>query len=195
MARKTHQPTSSLSLRDRHATPSLPNSVIQTSVQNLAESLRQELVPRTAIERAAIEDFIQVECQRHRLRLMRDQIERTYAVGHVWALLARAMIQQSDNQNSCIVSLERAAELLVKRWMNGDVDAYGEILLYGIDVDEAISLGVCANLPQLAELERQRDRLAQRARLLLEDIERAQGFFRKRKLSELQDAEILSETI
>lgn len=195
MARRTHQPTSSLSLRDRHATPSLPNSVIQTSVQNLAESLRQELVPRTAIERAAIEIFIQVECQRHRLRLMRDQIERTYAVGHVWALLARAMIQQSDNQNSCIVSLERAAELLVKRWMNGDVDAYGEILLYGIDVDEAISLGVCANLPQLAELERQRDRLAQRARLLLEDIERAQGFFRKRKLSELQDAEILSETI
>lgn len=195
MARKTRQPTSTLSLLDRHATPSLPNSLIHTSVQNLAESLRQELVPRTAIERAAIEDFIQVECQRHRLRLMRDQIERTYAVGHVWALLARAMIQQSDNQNSCIVSLERAAELLVKRWMNGDVDAYGEILLYGIDVDEAISLGVCANLPQLAELERQRDRLAQRARLLLEDIERAQGFFRKRKLSELQDAEILSETI
>ena len=35
---------------------SLPNSAIHTSVRNLAESLREELVPKTAIERAAIGD-------------------------------------------------------------------------------------------------------------------------------------------
>ncbi|MEY4890183.1 MAG: hypothetical protein RIQ75_1313 [Pseudomonadota bacterium] len=191
MPKNILQTTSSPSFVNPHSVLTLPNSAIHTSVQNLAESLRQELVPKTAIERAAIEDFIQVECQRHRLRLMRDQIERTYAAGHVWTLLARAMIQQNDHQNVEISSLERDAELLVKRWMNGDGNAYEEILLYGIDIDEAISLGVCAHLPQLAELERQRDRLAQRARLLLEDIERAQGFRRKRKLSEIQDAEVL----
>jgi hypothetical protein len=136
------QTTPSPSFVNRHSVLTLPNSAIHTSVQNLAESLRQELVPKTAIERAAIEDFIQVECQRHRLRLMRDQIERTYAAGHVWTLLARAMIQQNDHQNVEISSLERDAELLVKRWMNGDGNAYEEILLYGIDIDEAISLGV-----------------------------------------------------
>ena len=69
---------------------------------------------------------------------------------------------------------------------------WAEILLYGIDIDEAMSFGVATNLPQLAELERQRERLAQRARLLLDDIERAQTFVRKRKTVDILDAEVVA---
>ncbi len=191
MAKKTLPSPSDLSLITRQSSPLLPNSGIQASVQNLAEALRQELVAKTAIERVAIEDYIQIECQRHSLRLIRDLIERYHAQVQVWALLTREMIQQSPDQNPDTTSLEREAELLVKRWINGDADAYREIQLHGIDIDEAISVGIFENLPQLVEFERQRDRLAQRARLLLEDIDRTRNFQRKRKTSEIQDAEIV----
>ena len=190
MAKKSLLPTSDLSLLNRHSSPLLPNSWIQTSVQNLAEALRQELVPQTALERSAIDEYIQVECQRHRLRLVRDQIERNFAVGHVWNLVSRAMIQEGGSDCSDVSESVREAQNIVQRWSTGDSAALDQILQYGIDIDEAISLGIFANLPQLAELERQRDHLAHRARLLLGDIERTQGFHRKRKVTDIMDAEI-----
>jgi hypothetical protein len=191
MATKALQPTET-ARSDRSSGLSLRNSAIRASVQDLAESLRQELIPKTALEKTAIEDYIQVECQRHSLRMIRDQLEHTYALGHIWTLLSRAMIAEADPSRCDTASLERTAELIVKRWSDGDADAWAEILLYGIDIDEAMSFGVATSLPQLAELERQRERLAQRARLLLDDIERAQTFVRKRKTVDILDAEVVA---
>jgi hypothetical protein len=116
--------------------------------------------------------------------MIRDQLEHTYALGHIWTLLSRAMIAEADPSRCDTASLERTAELIVKRWSDGDADAWAEILLYGIDIDEAMSFGVATSLPQLAELER--------ARLLLDDIERAQTFVRKRKTVDILDAEVVA---
>jgi hypothetical protein len=73
----------------------LPSSGTDATVQELAEALRGELRSTYALEQSAITEYIEVECQRLRLRLMRDQIEGSYALGHVWRLLSNSMMQES----------------------------------------------------------------------------------------------------
>lgn len=167
-------------------------SNIETKVQELSDALRRELVPTSAIERTAIEDYIHVECQRERLRNVRNQIERIFAMSHIWTLLARAIMQRNCSKGYDDEQAQHLAEQIVKRWADGDADARSEILQHGIDIDDALSLCVASRLPELMEFERERDRLAKRARLLLEDIERAQKFGRGRKLADVQDAEFVS---
>lgn len=177
---------------DCRALPPLPSSRIEASVQDLAEALRRELPARSAIEQSAIEDFIEVECQRRRLRLMRDQIERSTAMGQVWQLLSNAMMQERTRAGLDASDVDHEAKEIVQRWVSGDAAALQALLAHGINIDEAISKGVAAHLPMLVEFERERDHLAKRARLLLNDIERTQSFRQSRKLTEIQDAEILS---
>ncbi len=168
----------------------LPASRIEAAVEELAEALRLELKPCSAIERAAIEEFIHLECQRRRLRLIRDQIERNYALGQVWKMLVAA-IGEADNRITIDPGVDFLAQQIVERWANGDAEAYAAICDYGIDIDKAIARGVAADLPQLIALERERENLAKRSRLLLEDIERARNFRLKGQLSEILDAEIV----
>jgi hypothetical protein len=170
----------------------LTRSSIDAKVQELSDALRRELVPTSAIERTAIEDYIHVECQRERLRHVRNQIERSFAMGHIWTLLSRAIVQLNPCNSIDGEQAGQLAEQIVRKFANGDTDAQSEILRHGIDIDEALSLCVASRLPELMELERERDRLAKRARLLLEDIERAQKFGRSRKLADIQDAELLN---
>lgn len=177
---------------DRRALPPLPASRIEASVQDLAEALRRELTSRSAIEQSAIEDYIEVECQRRRLRLMRDQIERSTALGQIWRLLSNALMQERTRAGLDTAGVDLEAQLIVQRWIEGDPAAQQVLLTHRIDIDEAISKGMADHLPQLTEFERERDHLARRARLLLEDIERAKSFRQRRKRGEIQEAEILS---
>ena len=177
---------------DRRALPPLPSSRIEASVRELAEALRRELPARSAIEQSAIEEYIEVECQRRRLRLMRDQIERSTALGQVWRQLSNAMMQARTRAGLDVSGVDHEAKEIVQRWVTGDTAALQAFLDHGIEIDEAISMGVAAHLPQLMEFERERDQLAKRARLLLNDIERARSFRLSRKLTEIQDAEVLS---
>lgn len=167
-------------------------SSIDAKVQELSDALRRELVPTSVIERAAIEDYIHVECQRERLRNVRNQIERSFAMGHIWTLLARAIAKLNLLGDIDAEQVDQMAEQIVKRWADGDADARSVIMQHGIDIDEALSLCVASRLPELMEFERECDRLAKRARLLLEDIERAQKFGRGRKLADIQEAELLT---
>jgi len=176
---------------DSRALPPLPSSRIEAAVLELAEALRRELISHSAIEQCAVEEYIEVECQRRRLRLMRDQIERISALGQLWRLLSNAMIQEKTRAGLDTSTVDHEAKGILQCWVSGDPAAHQVLLHYGIDIDEAISMGMAAHLPQILEFERERDRLARRARLLLGDIERTQTFRESRKLAELQDAEII----
>lgn len=176
---------------DCRALPPLPSSRIEAAVLELAEALRRELISHSTIEQCAVDEYIEVECQRRRLRLMRDQIERTSALGQLWRLLSNAMIQERTGAGLDASTVDHDAKGILQRWVNGDPAAHQVLLHHGIDIDEAISMGMAAHLPQILEFERERDRLARRARLLLSDIERTQTFRESRKLAELQDAEII----
>ncbi|WP_434616909.1 hypothetical protein [Tabrizicola sp. M-4] len=164
----------------------------QKVIQDFAEALRQEMVPGSALERAAIAEYIDVECQRLKLRLVRDQAERAFAAGHLWTLLCRAMLQQHDAKSVATTAIEAQAEELVKRWRAGHSEARDEILNWGIDIEEAVLLSTIENIAVFGEIERFRERLADRARLLMLDIERSANFMAKRKGREISDAEILS---
>ena len=176
---------------DRRALKPLPASGIDATVETFAEALRGEMRSTSAIEQSAITEYIDVECQRLRLRLMRDQIERSYALGHIWRLLTNAMMQESARAGLDATDVEQTAQTVVSQWLDGDPAAHKSLIRHGIDIDEAISMSMATHLPRISEFEHERERLAKRARLLLDDIERTRLFRRSHKLTEIQDAEII----
>lgn len=168
-------------------------SAIQTAVENFAKALQAELPSGSAVERAAIADYIDIECQRYRLRLIREQIERAYGLSHIWLLLCRAMLEAAGASGVAPADVEDSAKAIVTRWSDGDPAACEELLAYGIDADQAISQGIVSNLASLAQIERERERLASRARLLMVDIERSASFMEQRKIPTIPEAEVILE--
>lgn len=176
---------------ERRPLKPLPSSSIDVAVEKHAEALRGELRPTSAIEQSAITEYIEVECQRLRLRLMRDQIERTYALGHIWSLLSNAMIRERAQAGLDATDVDQQAQAVVRQWLDGDPAAHKSLIRHGIDIDEAISMSMATHLPRITEFEHERERLAKRARLLLDDIERTRLFRRSHKLTEIQEAEVI----
>lgn len=167
------------------------NTAYDAAVRAFREELQMELRPRSALQRAAVDAYIDVECQRYGWRLIRDRFERTCAKGAVWDAVRRALILNAESSGETVAEVNAAAAALVCRWSAGDVAARDEILALGIDLDAMVMRGIAANLSDFADIERQQERLAARSRLLLSDIERTRDFTIKRRRPDISDAEII----
>lgn len=160
-------------------------------VEALKQALRDELRVETALEKSIADDLVDIECQRLMMRMVRERIQFNAAKAQLYETLSRRMILEAGASATDTASIGRDAESMVSRWSEGDPDAFAEIASRGISIDDALARSVLELVPQMEIFEKQCDRLADRSRRLMVDLERARGFMLSRKRIKLEDAELL----